>query len=591
MQLLKTLLLAGLLSLLFGSGADDPPFIASTLYANSARSLSDDYVCGDADGSGAVELDDALFILNYIFTGAPAPVPVQSGDQNCDGTINLTDCTYIIAYLYAAGEAPCCFSEADFCPRKYTTAFNPETAVQMANLAAEAYHIGPDLPQGQVIRNCWVAIKSIESDPDFDCPVPQVPGQSDTQLFLVRDPWTNDIAVVFRGTESIPDWLTDAQFANAVDWQFEDGTVVPDAVHRGFYCAYASIRAELVATLNGAIAEVDDPASTRVYFTGHSLGGALTTLAALDLSNWLVNTKGFRRDNVIMYSIAAPKPFKTNLLNYFRQRVPNAYGVMERTDPVPYVPAGYERVDQMAVLNSRIDNSGNVTDTRLEFANGLEITACGPAARPCPASYGAAGHDRDDYVTRLEKVRIPGIPSISVDVNNGKMRFNWTGAVQGPCDRIMLCMDCPDEITNLDLLANPWEWAVQGNSQQTQITKTEGFQAAYINSFGEVVAKSAKYKSPAPSSLTIDREPLGGVRVEWSMSQEGEYDYVALYREHPNTAGPNGFAVGKKHLVFPDLVDRWGTTMFNGPIWVAYVTSDALVGGNRRILKVAGPID
>ncbi len=560
--------------------------------AQSSQLPADEVVCGDADGSGKLNLTDVQFTLNYIFAGGPAPEPLQNADQNCDGTVNMTDCVHLVAYLYSIGDLqPCCYTEADYCPRDYTTAFDQETATQMARLSAAAYHIDESLEPGEIVRNCWSAITFIESDPAFNCSVPQIPGQSDTQLYLVRDPWTDDIAVVFRGTESIPDWLTDAQFANAVDWQFDDGTIVPDAVHRGFFCAYASVRAQLKSALSAAIGELSDPATAHIYFTGHSLGGGLTILAALDLSNWLVNHFGYQRNNIVMYSIAAPKPFKSNLLTYFRQRVPNAFGVMERTDPVPYVPVGYERPDHMAVLNSALDGSGNVIATRMELADGAEIGSCGPAIRPCPGSYGAAGHDRDKYVDRLERIQNPGIPSISVDVHDGKLRLNWGGRIQGPCDRVMLCDNCPTEVTAADLLANPWEWVIQGNSQQTQITKTEGLHAAYINSFKDVIAVSAPYTSPKPSSLTIKREILGGVTVTWDMSEEGEFDYVALYNQNPNTAGPSGYIATKKHLVYPDLIDNWGSTLFGGPIWVAYVTSDALVGGDRRILKIAGPID
>jgi len=549
-------------------------------------------LCGDADGSGSVDIGDVIFIFNYIFADGPAPDPPELADENCDGAVNLIDCTTLVAYLFSlGGSPPCCITEAEYCPRNYGPAFDMETALQMARLSAEAYHIGSGLQQGQIIRNCWEAIKFIQSDSNFICDAPQVPGQNDTQLYLVRDPWTNDIAVVFRGTESIPDWFTDAQFALPVDFQFDDGTVVPNSVHRGFYCAYESVKAELKSTLAAAIAQVPDHSTAHIYFTGHSLGAALTELAAMDLSSWLVDNYGYQRDNVIMYSIAAPLPFKPNLLSYFRQRVPHSYSVMERTDPVPYVPMDYERIDSIVVLNSALDANGNVTDTRMEFENGADIGSCGPAIKPCPASYGAAGHNRDKYITRLEDVRDPGVPNISVDVHNGKMRLNWSGVVQGPCDRVKLCKSCPDYISDFNPLSTDWEWVVKGSSQQTQEPKSEGYQAAYVNSFGEVLAKSAPYVSPPPSRLTITREVLGGVTVTWKMSQEGEYDYVALYKQNPATAGPNGYVATKKHLVYTDLFDHWGTTLFGGPIWVAYVTSDALVGGHRRILKIAGPIN
>jgi len=32
--------------------------------------------CGDADGSGAIDIDDVVYEINYIFGGGPAPVDI-----------------------------------------------------------------------------------------------------------------------------------------------------------------------------------------------------------------------------------------------------------------------------------------------------------------------------------------------------------------------------------------------------------------------------------------------------------------------------------------------------------------------------------
>ncbi len=66
-----------------------------------------DYVCGDSNGDGVVNVSDAVHIINYVFVGGNAPNPVQAGDCNCDGTCNVSDAVGIINYVFVGGNLPC----------------------------------------------------------------------------------------------------------------------------------------------------------------------------------------------------------------------------------------------------------------------------------------------------------------------------------------------------------------------------------------------------------------------------------------------------------------------------------------------------
>lgn len=70
-------------------------------------SVSGTGVCGDANADGVANITDAVYLIQYIFGGGPAPVPLSSGDVNCDGVANITDAVYLIQYIFTGGPPPC----------------------------------------------------------------------------------------------------------------------------------------------------------------------------------------------------------------------------------------------------------------------------------------------------------------------------------------------------------------------------------------------------------------------------------------------------------------------------------------------------
>ena len=69
------------------------------------------FVCGDANGDAGVNVGDAVFLINYVFKGGPAPDPLCAGDANGDDEVNVGDAVYLINYVFKGGPgpvAPCC---------------------------------------------------------------------------------------------------------------------------------------------------------------------------------------------------------------------------------------------------------------------------------------------------------------------------------------------------------------------------------------------------------------------------------------------------------------------------------------------------
>jgi hypothetical protein len=71
--------------------------------------------CGDANASGGVDIDDIVYLIAYIFSGGPGPVPADcAGDANGSAgsvPVDIDDVVYLIAFVFQGGPPPvgyCC---------------------------------------------------------------------------------------------------------------------------------------------------------------------------------------------------------------------------------------------------------------------------------------------------------------------------------------------------------------------------------------------------------------------------------------------------------------------------------------------------
>ena len=61
---------------------------------------------GDADHSGAVNVADITYLVDYLFFDGPPPPCPEEGDANGNGSINSADPTYLNDYIFFQGPAP-----------------------------------------------------------------------------------------------------------------------------------------------------------------------------------------------------------------------------------------------------------------------------------------------------------------------------------------------------------------------------------------------------------------------------------------------------------------------------------------------------
>ena len=194
--------------------------------------------------------------------------------------------------------------------------------------------------------------------------------KTDTQLAILEDLDDNRTTIVFRGSENNKDWATNFQlFTKEQNWSKEkketfreemkavkktvraDETLVypqeygepsrPVRMHEGFIKAYLSIRDEIHEHAKSS-------ETTQYRVTGHSLGGAIATLCAVDLQYNFGD-----RIAIEVYTFGAPRTGNSAFTKSYNQRVPDTWRIVNGWDAVVGLPApwqGYRHVDAVMKL-------------------------------------------------------------------------------------------------------------------------------------------------------------------------------------------------------------------------------------------------
>ena len=160
---------------------------------------------------------------------------------------------------------------------------------------------------------------------------------------------TGDVAVALRGTQGIWEWIHDINFFLVPCPFLAAGGRTED----GFTDMYQSLRTNVAPGPATFVEEIGNLAFPQpvgsVTVCGHSLGGALATLLALDLT---ANGKApFNQPTA--YTYGSPRTGDSSFAATYNQAVMNSHRIANRLDLVPQLPPPplYEHVAALYELN------------------------------------------------------------------------------------------------------------------------------------------------------------------------------------------------------------------------------------------------
>jgi len=225
----------------------------------------------------------------------------------------------------------------------YAQLVNAAYAVDPANLANSAGQIirtGAAAATYQVVTTIYANDLATDMHPER--------GNNRVSIGLILQATASgDVVIAVRGTEGINEWVHDAQFL-PVNCPF-----MPAAgnTEDGFTAIYSSMKTGADSASPGVAKALTTlpfrRPVTSVTICGHSLGGSLATLLALDVA---VSTPF----NPAVFTYASPRTGDAQFVALYNHAVPNTTRIANRVDLVPKLPLPplYEHVLGLYDLSS-----------------------------------------------------------------------------------------------------------------------------------------------------------------------------------------------------------------------------------------------
>jgi Lipase (class 3) len=211
--------------------------------------------------------------------------------------------------------------------------FDPELARKLAELTQQAYNQFDD-------RNDPKREKRFQLGKSYEL-MGELYDNQDPFGFVACEASSQSIFVVFRGTKKLIEWFKDVNIplVNYHNGKDRSGSItspisIPQIsgfgrVTVGFRQIYTNLRQEMIDALARC------PGGYQVFVTGHSLGGALATLAIPDILN---NTSFKVTGNITLYTFASPRCGDREFAEKFKNEKVKHWRIANTEDVVTMFP-------------------------------------------------------------------------------------------------------------------------------------------------------------------------------------------------------------------------------------------------------------
>jgi hypothetical protein len=147
----------------------------------------------------------------------------------------------------------------------------------------------------------------------------------------------SNLYIIFRGTCNAKNIQTDSRFSLS---KFPLSGKHCSKVHVGFLDSYLTARLEMLSHVRNILNQRKEAKSTipNIVVLGHSLGGALASLACVDLKTTLISGPFCNSSHLISYTYGCPRVGNNEFAQLYNSLIPRTARVANENDAIAKLP-------------------------------------------------------------------------------------------------------------------------------------------------------------------------------------------------------------------------------------------------------------